>query len=485
MRNQVKKIGKNTAIYGMGNVLSKLAAFFLIPIYTRYLITSDVGILVLLEILEKFLITIAPLGIIRAIWRYLPESRPNDQSRILITAFMGTVIINIVILTTIGLNYKLLGPFFGLQPDNFKLVLIVLLNIFLSLGGRFIQSIWQYQQKPFYYVILSWVQFLGILLVTILFVVVYQWGLWGVLLAKTIVLGIIFVFSGVVILFEHLSFPSLRLYLKLLRFGAPLILLAVVTPVLTLSSRGFLRLFVPLEEIGIYGIAYKFGMLINMLLVVPLQRGWIPLMYRMGIEKKSHAIYRDVLFYFATIGSVFFLIVSFFSQPLLTTIAQPEYLSGAFLIPIITFAYLINGLRQFFIAGAVMKDRTSRLAVAATVAIITNLILNYFLIRSFGIAGAAWSTLISYSVLSFLVYLTSRKLVAIDWGFLRLIKLTVVTFIIYGVVIFLKELFPQQQIIISFTGLVLFIIVLFVTRILGTKEIKGIKALVIQLKNRI
>lgn len=484
MRSEIYNVGKSTSIYGMGNVLSKLAAFFLIPIYTRYLITSDVGILVLLEILEKFLLTIAPLGIIGAMWRYLPESGSEDKSRILITAFMGTVFINIIILSIIGVNYKSLGPFFGLNPDNFQMVLIVLLNIFLSLGRRFIQSIWQYQEKPLYYVILSWVQFIGILLMTILFVVVYQWGLWGVLLAKTIVLGVIFIFSGVVILFQHFSFPSIKLYLKLLRFGAPLILLAVVTPVLTLSSRGFLRLFVPLEEIGIYGIAYKFGMLINMLLLVPLQRGWIPLMYRMGIEKKSHAVYRDVLFYFVTIGSAFFLTVSFFSRPLLETIAQPEYLSGAFLIPIITYAYLINGLRQFFFAGVVMKDRTSRLAVSALVSIIINLILNYYLIRSFGIAGAAWSTLISYSVLSLLVYLTSRNLVAINWGFLRLIKLTLITLITYSVVIVLKDLYPQQKIALSLVGLVLFVLILLMTKTIGSKELKGTKALLIQIRNR-
>ena len=46
---ELKAVGKNTAIYSVGNVGIKIVNFLLIPLYTQYLSLHDVGIIVLLE----------------------------------------------------------------------------------------------------------------------------------------------------------------------------------------------------------------------------------------------------------------------------------------------------------------------------------------------------------------------------------------------------------------------------------------------------
>lgn len=57
IRAPIAGVGKQAAVYGVGNVLTKLAAFLLIPIYTRYMSMTEVGILALLEMVEMFLVT--------------------------------------------------------------------------------------------------------------------------------------------------------------------------------------------------------------------------------------------------------------------------------------------------------------------------------------------------------------------------------------------------------------------------------------------
>ena len=47
IRAPIAAVGKQAAIYGVGNVFTKLAAFLLIPIYTRYMSMTEVGILAL------------------------------------------------------------------------------------------------------------------------------------------------------------------------------------------------------------------------------------------------------------------------------------------------------------------------------------------------------------------------------------------------------------------------------------------------------
>ena len=73
IREPIKQLGKSTAVYGLGNVLNKVAAVLLIPIYTHYLTLSDVGILALLEMVEILMLTVVPLGMNNALWRNLPS----------------------------------------------------------------------------------------------------------------------------------------------------------------------------------------------------------------------------------------------------------------------------------------------------------------------------------------------------------------------------------------------------------------------------
>lgn len=485
IRTPILNLGKSTIVYGLGNTLSKLAAFLLIFVYTRFLSLSDVGILALLEMMEFFLVSIAPLGIMNAVWRYLPGAEEGTRGRIITSAYLFTLFTNVVILGLIGANFRGLGRFLGLDMSSASMILVVLLNVVLAVGVRFLLSLWQYHQKSLAYVGLSLVQFVGILVLTVVFVVYGEWGLWGVLLAKSVVFGLVFILGGFSILRLHWSMPSPATYFHLLKYGLPWILLALVTPVLTVSDRFFLKsLNITLESIGTYSIAYKLGMLINMFLVVPLQRGWGPMMYRLGVEQKSHEFYRDIMFYYAVIGSVLFLLIAFFARDLLSIVATKEYAGAAFIVPIIASAYLINGFRLFFISGAALKDRTPRLALAATLAILLNLSLNYILITHYGIRGAAWSTFISYVALVTFVYFASQKLAQINWGWGRLLKLAIILVGVSLLTLRVQVSFGAWPGIVGLSGMAVFVVLLLSTKTVGSSELRGIKSLLTTIRIR-
>ncbi|MFQ6079131.1 MAG: oligosaccharide flippase family protein [Thermodesulfobacteriota bacterium] len=483
IRPPIREVGKQTTVYGAGNLLSKLAVFLLIPIYTRFLSVTEVGIVALLEVMEVFLSTVVPFGINAALWRNLPETTgKEDQKKLIMSGFTGTLLADFVVLGIIALTYRSLAPFLGLTEADSWLTLIVIVNVFLGVGYRFILGLWQYEGRATRFVVLSLAQFVGVLLVTILFVVDFGWGIRGVVLARTIVYGAIFVVSAIFIVLPHLCVPSVAVYRSLVTFGAPLVLLALVTPVLTFSDRVFMRLYVSLEDIGIYSIAYKFGMLINMVLVIPLRRAWSPMMYRLGVGRESHEFHRDVLFYYAVTGAMIFLGVSLFSVDILKVAATREYLSGAYLIPVITLAYFFNGFRQFFVAGAALSNKTPRLAYAASGGVAVNLILNFFLIRYFGVPGAAWSTVISYVVLTSLVYLSSQSLVAIDWKWSRLRGLVIIMFAVYGLTLALQSWLESWLGLWAVLGIVSFPVLLWVAGIIGPRELKGFKSVLVMLK---
>ena len=40
---QMRRLGKHSAVYGLGGIVSRVIAVFLLPVYTRYLATADFG----------------------------------------------------------------------------------------------------------------------------------------------------------------------------------------------------------------------------------------------------------------------------------------------------------------------------------------------------------------------------------------------------------------------------------------------------------
>lgn len=483
IREPIKSVGKGTAVYGLGNMLTKLAAFLLIPIYTRFLTMAEVGIVALFEMVEMFLLPLIFLGVNNALWRYLPELTDEEKRGYISSALSGVLVLGLLLAGLISLNYRVLGLALGLATPDVKLFLILLLNTFLLVGPRFLISLWQYDEKPVAFVTLSLGQFLGILGITLYFVVFKGWGLWGVLYAKTIILGVLFLYAILVVFRTNHVKPSLANYFKLVKYGGPLLLMVLVAPVLTFSDRFFLRLFISLEEIGVYSIGYKFGMLINMILVIPLQRSWKPMMYKLGLSEEKQTYFRDILFYFGIVGGLFSLGIIFFSQPVISFFATEAYLPATAIIPLVTFAYYVNGFQQFFSAGAALKDKTLRLGTVALFGIMSNLLLNFFLIRAYGVMGAAWSTLFSYTLLTGLVYQTSQRVINIDWGWNRLIGLFILIFVSLGVVVWFRQIWTEIDILIGLAGLGLFTILLLVTGIVGRREINGLMSILADIRN--
>ena len=478
IRTKIKLLATNTTIYGFGNILSKLSAVLLIPIYTRYLSMAEVGIIALLEMAELFIVTIVPLGLVNAIWRYFPESTKKEKLKILSSAFWGINGIGIIVFLVLVFFREQIAFHLQLGVDGTKFLLILLCNSFLFVGGQFILWMLQYEQKPIKYLALSLFQFLGVLILNIIFIVFLDKGIVGVLYSKFIIFFILYLISGSFILWRAAVLPSITLLKKLMKYSLPLVIASFVTPILTLSDRYFLNLFVSLEELGVYSIAYKFGMLINMLLVVPLQRTLIPMIYQSGFDEDTGKIYKDAMFYYALIGCFFLIVMDVLASSFLQFFATKDYLSGAEIIPWITFAYFVNGFRLFFRSSIVLKDKTSILGWIGTVAIILNLGLNYLLIRELGVTGAVIATVISYLFVVSCIYINAQRIMKIDWKWVRLIKLATITFVTIFSYNGLLRLGIQSNFLTVLLLLVFFVVSLLITKTIGWREISGIKIIV-------
>lgn len=477
IRSDISTLGKNTSIYGLGNILVKVGAFILIPVYTRYLPLTDVGVLALLEMVEQLLIMIAPTVFVTSMWRFLPGEKSAEKRKTYATTYFGIQSAGIIVIAFLFINSSYFLEVLNLPLRFLTFFQILLANIFLVSGTQFILAYFQYEQKPFHYLIISFIQFFGIVILTSGLVIFGKFGLLGVLLGKLIVLLILYLSSLVMIIKKNMLSISLNIYRRQVKYGLPLIVTAFVTPVLSFSDRYFLNMFTSIEEIGIYSIAYKFGMLINMVLVVPLQRSWVPYMFRKGLNEDSNFIFKDILYYYTILSTYIFILISVSGAYLLRVLTTEQYLPGAVFIPWICFAYLISGYRMFFNSGAALKDKTPYLSYVSLITIIVNIILNYFLIKHLGVKGAVYSTVISYLCLASLTYMVNSMVSTIKWDFKRnfLVIIIAVAFVYFS--FFFSDFPGSGKLIIPLAPVIVYPFTLYALKLIGKREISGIQAL--------
>jgi len=477
IRPKIKLFGYSTIIYGFSNLLTKIVAITLVPLYTTYLTVFEVGIIALLEMIELFVVTIIPIGCVNAMWRYLPEEKGLKKNKIIISTFTIIILSGIIITGLLLLFKGSVGKVFNIPNDN-NLLLFVFASCFLRAISNFIYWLLQYKNQAFYCLILSLIQFISLVGLTIYFIFGCNLGVIGIYYAKIIVFSTIFISTLLFLIKTVPVLPSFDLIKKMLSYGLPLIPLILLMPVLTVSDRYFLNIFGSVEEIGQYAIAYKFGLLINIVLVLPIQRSWGPQMFQGGSSlKENKNIHEDITFYYSFIGLFILLGLSFFSDTIISIFANENYLSLSWLIPWISLAYFIGGFRIFLQASASIADRTNLFVKTGIYTIFSNIILNYILIKYFGIRGAVASTILSYLILVVLLLITSNSINEIRWPIKKILHGAFIAALLIIVFESIKDFTLNYEIIIKFILLVLFPIISIATKLIGYKEINGLRSI--------
>ena len=89
---QMRRLGKHSAVYGLGGIVSRVIAVFLLPIYTRYLDREDLGAVGLVVALSAVLVTILRLGISSAFFRFYFDSKDAAHRLLVVrTSFWFTM----------------------------------------------------------------------------------------------------------------------------------------------------------------------------------------------------------------------------------------------------------------------------------------------------------------------------------------------------------------------------------------------------------
>ena len=107
--------------------------------------------------------------------------------------------------------------------------------------------------------------------------------------------------------------------------------------------------------------------------------------------------------------------------------------------------YVFIGLSWVFRGGLFINKKTVLDSVVAGITAVANIILNAVLIKKYASIGAAWATMLSYFLFSFLGCIVSHRYYPIQYEFYRVVKIVAAAVLIYAT----SQLLPDMSIFVT------------------------------------
>ncbi len=432
MLDELRKLFKHTSVYGAGNMLGKLVGFFMIPIYTRYLGPGDYGILELLDLSLMLTGVLMTMWMNASIVRYYYDYKDTkDKNEVVSTSLYLSIFIGIFV-AALGMAWaRQLSMLVLKTPSYYFLIYLVAVSFFLSSVKTVCWSYLRARQRSTLIVSLDMAMLVLLLGFNIYFIAIVKIGLIGILYSNLIASLLVTSLMTVLTLREvNLGFSAHKLR-QLVTFGSPLVLTSIAAFTVNFSDRFFLQRFGSVSDVGIYALGYKFGFMLSFLLVQPFQLIWSAQMYE--IDRKEHAgeIFARVFRYYGLLLIGVGLAISMLIKEVVSVIAAPSFHSAYKIVPLVTLAYIFQGMSQFFLAGLYIKKKTTYIGAIGFVSAGVNLLLNFFLIRAFLGMGGAYATALSFFFVLALTFWAAQRVHPLPAHPIRLLVPLSVAAIIY------------------------------------------------------
>jgi O-antigen/teichoic acid export membrane protein len=169
------------------------------------------------------------------------------------------------------------------------------------------------------------------------------------------------------------------------------------------------------------------------LIVQAVQLAWPAEKFEIMKEPDAERRFSKILTYYLFGLGFISLGFSVLARELLVVMTTPEYYSASVVIPLILLSYIFYGTRFITNVGLTRENRMEYGSMVIFGTAIINLGLNYWLIPSYGMLGAAWSTFISYGVLTISSTAINLHFWNIPYEYKRIIKVILAWALIYFV----------------------------------------------------
>jgi O-antigen/teichoic acid export membrane protein len=195
---------------------------------------------------------------------------------------------------------------------------------------------------------------------------------------------------------------------KLLGFGLPLIPTGLAYWVIAYSDRFFLIQLLGVGSAGIYAVANRVSLGVQLILYA-FEAAWWPYAYARAREPDHREQFARI-FTIVVVGTLAIaVLVGMFAREILLVITTSEFVSAYPYVGFLALALVVHGAYGIISIGVQLGERTRHMAWTSAVAAIANIALNLLLIPWLGILGAALATLAAYATSTVLLFVVAQR----------------------------------------------------------------------------
>jgi O-antigen/teichoic acid export membrane protein len=394
---KIKQFIKTSSVFFIGNTLTKLISFMLLPLYTTALLPKEFGYY---DLSISIISLIVPIiffqvwdGVFRFTFDYDNKQNKYDViSNGLIISIFGVSIYSLLTFSlsfVFQIDYIKLIYFYGLLTafqyfyncvarsfsENYILVLSGLINSFLNLGLNF--------------VLISYLNY-GISTLYISFIV------------GTIVQ--ILMLEMKLSVFKYFSLKVIRkeLIIDLVKFSLPLCLLTASYWLLNGSTRLMITSKLGVYENGIFAMGNRFASLIIFAVNI-FQFAWYELSYGLARDKNKNKYFNISINFVLKIvlfaGSVFLILIKL----IFPLVIDEKYNETLLIMPLLYTGVLLSSFSSFAGTLFLTEKESNRLMLPTIYATLVNIICLFLFTERFGLLGATFSLFIAYLVNNLLI----------------------------------------------------------------------------------
>lgn len=411
MAASIKRLGKETLIYGTSTVLARLLNFCLVPFYTYYLLPGDYGIIATTFAVIALLNVIFLFGMDQSYLRFASEHA--QKSTVFQHCFYGVLANGLLFSVLLWLFARPFAALIGIGAHYAYLIHLAVWVLLLDVLNMIPFTKLRLERRPWYFAGVRTASIIVNVLGNIFFIAVLHKGissiLWANIFASLTSLLLLFP-----VVYQELRAHKPRLDKALLhsmiRFAWPFVPSGLASLLISVIDKPILVHLAGIDQVGIYQANFKIGVFM-MLLVSMFDQAWRPFFLTHAKEPDAKQTFARVLTCFTALGTWFLLGLSFLMPPIIQSnlfgnfhLISPNYWNGLHVIPCVLTGYFFYGLYINFMIGPVLTKKTRILLWITLLGACVSITTNLTLVPHIGILGAGWAVTLSYGAMALALF---------------------------------------------------------------------------------
>lgn len=407
-----RKLFSNTILYTIGEVVPRIIAFLMMPIFTRYLVPADYGILSYTNSVIAFVYAFCTLSLNTYVLRFYFDCKNEDEKKKLLgNIFVFIAFVNSVVLVLLNFAMPIVIEKAHIAVPWKPYFRLAIFNNFLESFSIIPLVYFRVKQNAKAFVSVSVGRCIAQYIATFIFLVPLRMGVMAQYYGRLFTLfPFFFLYVGIICINGRINFNWNQIK-DGLKYSLPLLPGSISYLALTGFDRIVLERYVSLEVLGIYNIAYTIAFALNMI-IQSFYRALEPDIFQKYNSEAIEGIFvpymrkMNNVYNFALYAMALFL--SLFAKEALMIVASEKYYSAVMYVPSVLVGVIFAGRKLMIDCALAAEKRSIVSGIGTMIGAGISVIINLILIPRLGVIAAPIALSLSYLAMNIFLKICNK-----------------------------------------------------------------------------